>query len=267
MPAGASGLRPDDPSFDISDEDDVRALHRAEAAHFWHRSRNRVIVAKLRSLGVLPGSTLLDLGCGGGCVALALAGSGYRVTGIDGHAALLELAARRVPNAEFVCHDLRKGTADLALDPFDAAGLFDVIEHLQDPKAAIADAIERVRPAGHVVGTVPALMSLWSSIDEHAGHVTRYGVDTLRSVLSDVSGARIIETTPFFRTLVPLMWLQRKWVSRQPGAEGAVSNLAVPWGPINAALNAVSAIENGLAPILDRFAIPGASIWFALQRL
>jgi hypothetical protein len=45
-----------------------------------------------------------------------------------------------------------------------------------------------------------------------------------------------------------------------------VSNLTVPWRPINGALNALSAIENGLAPVLDRSAIPGASIWFALQR-
>jgi SAM-dependent methyltransferase len=266
MPAGRRGLRPDDPSFDISDEKDVAALHRAESVHFWHRSRNRVILAKIRALGVPFGSTFLDLGCGAGCVAAALSGAGYRVTGVDGHAALLEVAARRVPNAAFVCHDLREGTADLALEPFDAAGLFDVIEHLKDPKVAIADAIDRVRPSGHVVGTVPALMSLWSSIDEHAGHVTRYTVDTLRSVLSGVARASNIEITPFFRTLVPLLWLQRKWVSRRPGVAGSVSNLAVPWGPINGALNAMAYVENGLAPVLDRARVPGASIWFALRR-
>jgi SAM-dependent methyltransferase len=261
-----SGLSPDDPSFDISDEEDVKALHRAESAHFWHRSRNRVILSRLCSLGVAPGSTFLDLGCGAGCVAGALAGAGYRVTGIDGHAALLEVAARRVRAAAFVCRDLRAGTADLGLDPFDAAGLFDVIEHLEDPAAAISDALGRVRASGHVVGTVPALMSLWSSIDEHAGHVRRYEVDALRSLLSGVAGARVVAVTPFFRTLVPLVWLQRRWVGRLPGARASVRNLTVPWWPINEALYAMTAIENALAPVVDRVPVAGASIWFALER-
>jgi hypothetical protein len=165
-----------------------------------------------------------------------------------------------------VCHDLRRGTAELALEPFDAAGLFDVIEHLDDPVRTIADAIETVRPSGHVVGTVPALMSLWSSIDEHSGHVTRFSVDTLRSVLSGVAGATIVEVRSFFRTLVPLMWLQRKMVARRPGTAASVQNLAVPWAPINGALYAMATIENALAPALDRVPIPGASIWFALRR-
>ena len=261
------GLLPDDPSFDISDEADVRALLRAESAHFWHRSRNRVILSRLRSIGVVPGSTFLELGCGAGCVAKALSDAGYRVTGIDGHGALLEVAARRAPSANFKCHDLRDGTAELSLEPFDAAGLFDVIEHLEDPRAALTDAVGRVRPSGHVVGTVPALMSLWSSIDEHSGHVTRYAVPTLRSLLSAVGGARIVETRPFFRTLVPLMWLERRWVSRKPGGEAAVRNLTVPWRPLNEALYAMTRMESWLSPLLDKVPIAGASIWFALQKL
>jgi 2-polyprenyl-3-methyl-5-hydroxy-6-metoxy-1,4-benzoquinol methylase len=264
--AEPSGLRPDDPSFDISDAEDVHALHRAETSHFWHRARNRIIVSKLRALGVLPGATFLDLGCGAGCVAGALCASGYRVTGVDGHRALLDVAARRVPAATFLQHDLRQGTKGLALEPFDAAGLFDVIEHLNDPANAIADALDRVRPAGRVVGTVPALMSLWSAIDEHAGHVVRYDPGTLRAALSRVAGARILEITPFFRALVPLMAVQRRVIARRPGPAASVRNLTVPWAPLNAALYALAVIDNGLAPVLDRTPIPGASIWFALER-
>jgi hypothetical protein len=47
----------------------------------------------------------------------------------------------------------------------------------------VQDALERARFGGLVVGTVPALMSLWSCIDEHSGHKTRYSAAALRATL------------------------------------------------------------------------------------
>ncbi|HKQ69194.1 MAG TPA: hypothetical protein VJT73_07640, partial [Polyangiaceae bacterium] len=54
-----TALSPDDPSFDISDEADVKALFRAEQLHFWHRSRNRFILGKVGALGVARGAHVL----------------------------------------------------------------------------------------------------------------------------------------------------------------------------------------------------------------
>ena len=69
----ASELRPDDAAFDISDEADVRALLRAEEAHFWHKARNRFIRGKIERLWrVRPGARILELGCGAGCVSAEL---------------------------------------------------------------------------------------------------------------------------------------------------------------------------------------------------
>src|SRR5690242_14519504 len=107
------GLSPDDPAFDISDGDDVAALLSAEQRHFWHRSRNRFIAARLARLSVAPGARIVELGCGAGCVAAELAALGYEVTGVDGHAALVDVARTRAPTAEFHCRDLRAGVGDL----------------------------------------------------------------------------------------------------------------------------------------------------------
>jgi SAM-dependent methyltransferase len=259
-------LSPNDPAFDISDEADVAALLRAEEQHFWHRSRNRYILAKLARLGALPGARVVELGCGAGCVAAELAGAGYELTGIDGHRALVDVAAARAPGAEFHCWDLREGASELPDRTFDVACLFDVIEHLDEPVRALDTALRLVRPGGYVVGTVPALMALWSGIDEHAGHKTRYSASTLRGVLERADGARVVAVTPFFRTLVPIMWAQRRLIGRRAGAVAAVRNLTVPPRPVNTALLAMVTFEHLMAPALDKTPLPGASLWFALRR-
>jgi len=44
---------------------------------------------------------VVDLGCGSGILARALADAGYDVVGVDTSAAMIEIARRRVPQAEF----------------------------------------------------------------------------------------------------------------------------------------------------------------------
>src|SRR5262249_12908488 len=107
------GLAPDDPAFDISDRDDVAALLSAEERHFWHRSRNRFICARLVRLGVSSGARIVELGCGAGCVAAELSGAGYELTGVDGHRALIDVATARAPAARFHCRALRAGVPHL----------------------------------------------------------------------------------------------------------------------------------------------------------
>jgi SAM-dependent methyltransferase len=267
-----SELSPDDAAFDISDEDDVRALLRAEDGHFWHRARNRFIHAKIEALGVTKGARILELGCGAGCVSAALSRAGYDVVGVDGHRSLLGVACTRAPRARFFCHDLRRGLPDLERGSFDVVGLFDVIEHLDDPLRALSDALVFAKPGGWVVGTVPALMALWSSIDEHAGHKTRYSERTLATTLSRLDGATVHEIAPFFRSLVPLVWAQRRLLGKSSEAEArvhaaaSVQNLRVPPRPVNAVLLAMVSGEHALAPFLRRVTLPGASLWFSLVR-
>ena len=237
-------LTPDDPSFDISDEADVSALLLAEERHFWHRARNRFIVGKLESLSIGAGARVLELGCGAGCVAAELSRAGYDVTGVDGHRALIEVARARAPAARFLCRDLRQGISELDGQSFDLVCLFDVIEHLDAPQVALDMATGLVRPGGYVVGTVPALMSLWSAIDEHSGHKTRYSKSALTSVVSRTEGATVVEVSPFFRSLVPIMWAQRRLIGRRPSSESSVQNLRVPPRPLNAALFAMVTLEH-----------------------
>ena len=78
------GTRADHPDYP-TDDGVMRALAAAEDRHFWHAERNTFIVERLRQSGFQPGSRILDVGCGAGCVSAALERAGHQVTGIDGH--------------------------------------------------------------------------------------------------------------------------------------------------------------------------------------
>ena len=109
-------------------------------------------------------------------------------------------------------------------------------------------------------------MALWSGVDQYAGHKTRYSAETLRAVLERVTGTTLLEIAPFFRSLVPLMWIQRRFVGRRGDAAGSVQNLSVPRWPLNSVFFSMVSIEHRLATLLDKAPIPGASLWFALSR-
>lgn len=246
----------------------MAALRDAEDRHFWHRARNELISERLRALGLPRGARFVELGCGGGCVTAHLSACGMDVVGVEGHRGLVERAAARAPSATFWVHDLSRGVEALPPQRFDAAGLFDVLEHLDAPLQALEAARELVVVGGWVVGTVPAMMQLWSRADEQAGHRTRYDQGRLRALLSSVDGCRVVEVVPFNRLLVPLLLVRRHAVARRGGvAEVSEANFRVPAAPINAAMSWLLRAERALSGTLAIDAVDGASLWFALQRV
>jgi 2-polyprenyl-3-methyl-5-hydroxy-6-metoxy-1,4-benzoquinol methylase len=57
---------------------------------------------------LLPDTTVLDLGCGGGSpVALHTVAQGFRVTGVDSSPTLISLCRARMPEQEWIVHDMR----------------------------------------------------------------------------------------------------------------------------------------------------------------
>lgn len=99
----------------------------------------------------LDGIGLVDLGCGGGLLAIPLAERGARVTGVDISRPSLSTAAaeahRRGVRCRFVQCDLRntglpEASADLVL-------LSDVLEHVTPPQDALAECARLLKPGGH----------------------------------------------------------------------------------------------------------------------
>jgi SAM-dependent methyltransferase len=98
---------------------------------------------------VPPGGHALDLCCGTGVAAAALAARGFRVTGVDVSEGMLAHARRRAPGARFVAADLRRFVlpAGAAPGPADAAVcLGEGLNHLLTP-GDLARAVRRVAAA------------------------------------------------------------------------------------------------------------------------
>jgi SAM-dependent methyltransferase len=134
-----------------------------------HELRERLLLDLLLSAG--PGPEVLDGGAGQGTLSLKLTELGFEVTSTDAAAAAIEVLRERVSG--------RVVRADLASLPFedesfDAAVLGEVLEHIEDDRAALAEVARVLRPQGVLALSVPANPKLFGPSDEWAGHVRRY---------------------------------------------------------------------------------------------
>lgn len=96
------------------------------------------------------GRDVLDLGCAGGFMAEALALRGARVTGIDPAAAAIAAARQHADAAGLTIHyDTGIGEAlPYAPARFDAVVCVDVLEHVADLNAVLAEVARVLRPGG-----------------------------------------------------------------------------------------------------------------------
>lgn len=93
------------------------------------------------------GSVLVDIGCGGGVLAPHLAAKGHRHVGIDLSASAL--AAARMRSVTVTQADA--GRLPLADEVADVVVVGELLEHVEDSAAVLAEAIRVLRPGGTLV--------------------------------------------------------------------------------------------------------------------
>ncbi len=218
------------PADDSMPEDILVSVIEKVRAHPWWRARARLAIAVLKQHRVLPPAWIYDVGCGWGVNLAALESAGYRVRGLDISPRILDLI--NAPGRHLIEADLTQAPpADAA--PADAVLALDVIEHIDDDRAAVRHMAALLRPGGLAIISVPALPELFSKFDEIQGHRRRYVPESLRSAFDD-TGLTVQSVFWWGAWMLPIL---RRMRSRASGSESAPATYAdylrlPPWpGP------------------------------------
>jgi SAM-dependent methyltransferase len=204
---------------------------------------DRQRLSLVRSLAPPP-ARLLDIGAGRGRFVGAARGAGY-------HAIGLEPSARGAGAAV-----VRASIEDAEVEPssLDAATLWHVLEHLEDPGASLSRTRGWLRPGGGLLVGVPNLESLqarlagdrWYHLDvpRHRTHFTTRGLHALLRA----RGFEVLETRHLLLEHNPFgMW--QSLVSRATSNRSYLYNLLKRNAPPRARDLAITAAALPLAPL------------------
>jgi len=185
--------------------------------HPWWRARARLTLRLLHDLGLKPPARILDAGCGWGITLDALERCGYQAVGLDISRRALERIDR--PGRFLVEADLTR-SIERGGPGYDAVLALDVIEHLDDDRAAVHRLGTLVRPGGRLIVSVPALPVMFSEFDAIQGHRRRYLPETLRAAFAG-SGLELERVFWWGRWLVRALGRQRARCRALPGESAA----------------------------------------------
>ena len=223
--------------------------------HWWYRARRQVLAALIRRLARPPANAnILEIGCGTGH-NLAMLGEFGRVDALE-----LDEEVRGVAEQRLGRQVMNAPLPELAGVPerhYDLIGAFDVIEHIDDDRAALASVASRLKPGGKMVMTVPAHQWMWSAHDVVNHHKRRYSRAALRALI-EASPLRL-QAMGYFNSLLFPVAMAERLSSKVRGKDEA--DLSIPPAPINAALERIFAAERHL---VGRFPLPPGLSLFAV---
>jgi len=209
--------------------------------HPWWKARARLALAALQSHGVAPPAAIIDAGCGWGTNLTALEATGYRVRGLDISRRMLERLDR--PDRTLIEADLTKPLPPEA-EPADGLLALDVIEHIDDDRAAVGRLGQLVRPGGVVIVSVPALPDLYSRYDEIQGHRRRYVPERLQAAFAG-TGLPIEKIFWWGEWMVPVLRRMRKAGDRDDSRKTYADYLRLPPWPAPWLMRVAYAWEHG----------------------
>lgn len=169
---------------------------------------------------------VLEVGCGLGAVGARLSVRYPNYVGLEMDPVSYAAAARAVQGAGG--HgEVRNGDLSV-LDPdarFDLVCAFEVIEHIEDDAAALAEWTGRLRPGGWIFLSAPAHQHRFAPFDEMVGHFRRYDVAVMEERLH-AAGLTDVTVTLFGAPLGYLLEAVRKRVGRLHSDQASHASMA-----------------------------------------
>lgn len=103
---------------------------------------------------------LLDLGCSTGIFCGRAAACGWAASGVDPSAWSIAQARRAFPSATFIQSTIER--LDIPDNSYEVVTLWDVLEHVADPRIVLTRAFRWLAPGGLLVMNIPNIQSLTS---------------------------------------------------------------------------------------------------------
>ena len=178
---------------------------------------------------------VLEVGCGVGTFTRRMLGAPLltSLTSID----ILEAAVRQSrgaiqdPRLDFRHADVREVTG-----AFDAVVCMNVLEHIEDDRAALAHMLSLLRRGGTLFLLVPAHALLYGPFDVEGGHFRRYNKRGMRDLFHRVAPGRGLTLDQFYFNSIGALgyWTVYRLMRKAPrgGAEAEIGwfdRLIVPW--------------------------------------
>lgn len=149
----------------------------------------RHLTDKIVRLMGSPGGRVLDVGCGTGRVAVALARRGFEVDALDVEPQVVEqakdLAARSGADVRFFVADFQHADPQFPDESYNAVVCSEVLEHVEPWRDVLVNIARVLKPGGLLILTTPNDPKQFSFLDKYAGHVRRFRWAELSAGLSD----------------------------------------------------------------------------------
>jgi len=229
-----------------------REYRRLYDQHWWWRSREEAIVDLLRTREFRNRPNILDVGCGDALFFERLSEFGE----VEG----LETDSRLINPTNPHRSKIHRQPLDENFRPGKSYGLIlmlDVLEHLDEPKTALARVHGLLEGGGTFLLTVPAYQFLWTNHDIINHHRLRYRKNTLLPLLESAGfsvlyarywyhwtvlgklGTRIVEAVTSAKPTLPRVpseWLNRLLFRVSRFEQCVLSPLRLPLGTTLVAL-------------------------------
>ena len=176
----------------------LAALGLDGGSSYWFDHRAQAVIRALVTTS--DARSIWDIGAGAGSMSRRLVRADYDVVAVEPIPDGARAIARQGIEAVF-CSSLTQ--LSLPGSSLRIVGLFDVVEHIEDPTELLTEVHRVLEPDGVVVLTVPAFPALWSDEDEIAGHKRRYRRPYLDRFMASLGFSKVDSQYLFASLLVP----------------------------------------------------------------
>jgi SAM-dependent methyltransferase len=189
----------------------LTAFHEATAAndHYMDRASRQHTMTQLRRwLGADP-AVIMDIGCSSGAMLKLLLREfrSANILGADYVRGPLEILAATLPGVPLLQFDLT--ACPLPDGCLDGIVLLNVLEHIEDDDAAMAQVSRVLKPGGIAIVEVPAAPNLYDIYDRQLLHYRRYRISELIKKVSG-QGLRVMSRSHLGFFLYPAFWIVKK---------------------------------------------------------